>query len=96
MVQAVEILSGEVGNMVAVMGITGNVGGSVARHLLSAGLPVRGVVRDPGKAAEWAEKGCELQRADIRDARSLESAFNDAEGVFILVPPVFDPRAWIC
>src|SRR5580693_3548691 len=77
--------------MFAVMGITGNVGGSVARHLLSAGLPVRGVVRDPDKAADWAEKGCELVRADIHDARSLESAFKDAEGVFILVPPVFDP-----
>jgi uncharacterized protein YbjT (DUF2867 family) len=30
--------------------------------------------------------------ADIHDARSLESAFKDAEGVFILVPPVFDPE----
>ncbi|MGD0912523.1 MAG: NmrA family NAD(P)-binding protein [Terracidiphilus sp.] len=78
--------------MFAVMGITGNVGGSVARHLLAAGLPVRGVVRDPGKAADWAEKGCELVRADIHDAESMEFAFKDAEGVFILVPPVFDPE----
>jgi uncharacterized protein YbjT (DUF2867 family) len=32
--------------MFAITGITGNVGGQVARNLLAAGRPVRGVVRD--------------------------------------------------
>jgi uncharacterized protein YbjT (DUF2867 family) len=35
--------------MFAVTGITGQVGGVVARVLLAAGLDVRGVVRDPVK-----------------------------------------------
>jgi nucleoside-diphosphate-sugar epimerase len=40
-------------NMYAVMGITGNVGGAVARALLAKGEQVRGIVRNPEKAAEW-------------------------------------------
>ena len=35
--------------MLAVMGITGKVGGAVARSLLDAGLSVRAVVRDAFK-----------------------------------------------
>ncbi len=42
--------------MYAVMGITGNVGGAVARELLAQGKKVRALVRDPKKASEWAER----------------------------------------
>src|SRR5271170_412372 len=77
--------------MFAVTGITGNVGGEVARNLLAAKLPVRGVARDVGKCAAWAERGCEIVGADINDAAALTAAFQRAEGVFVLVPPSFDP-----
>ena len=39
--------------MYAVTGITGRVGGVVARTLLDAGLSVRAVVRDDAKSAAW-------------------------------------------
>jgi len=77
--------------MFVVTGITGNVGGEVARTLLAAHHPVRAVVRDAPKAAVWANRGCELALADIDDAAALSSAFRGAEGVFVLVPPSFDP-----
>ena len=77
--------------MFAITGITGNVGGEVARNLLDAKQPVRGVARDAGKCAAWAQRGCEIVGADISDAAALTSAFKDAEGVFVLVPPNFDP-----
>jgi len=77
--------------MFAITGITGNVGGEVARNLLAAKLPVRGVARDVGKCTEWAQRGCEIVRADINDAAALTAAFRGAEGVFVLVPPNFDP-----
>ena len=77
--------------MYAITGITGNVGGSVAHHLLAAGRSVRAVMRDAGKGNVWAERGCEITQADISDAASLTSAFKSAEGVFVLVPPNFDP-----
>jgi len=78
--------------MFAITGITGNVGGELARTLLAAKQPVRAVVRDMGKGAAWAERGCDLARADIGDAAALAAAFQGVEGVFVLVPPNFDPE----
>ena len=78
--------------MFAVTGITGNVGGEVAKSLLAAGRKVRAVVRDERKGEEWKQQGCEIAVADIHDAESLKKAFAGAEGVFAMAPPVFDPK----
>lgn len=78
--------------MFVVTGITGRVGGAAARRLLEAGLPVRGVVRDAAKGVEWAERGCEIALAAMDDALALTRAFEGAEAVFIVPPPVFDPQ----
>jgi NAD(P)H dehydrogenase (quinone) len=77
--------------MFAITGITGNVGGEVARNLLAAHQPIRGVVRDILKSADWAQCCRELAQADINDAAALTPAFQGVEGVFVLVPPNFDP-----
>ena len=77
--------------MFAVMGVTGNVGSEVARNLLAAKLPVRAVVRDASKGELWMQCGCEVATADINDSAALATAFKGAEGVFVLVPPNFDP-----
>jgi NAD(P)H dehydrogenase (quinone) len=77
--------------MFAITGITGNIGGEVARQLLSAQLPVRAVMRDARKAPAWEQRGCEVAIADIGDEAALAAAFKGAEGVFVLVPPNFDP-----
>jgi uncharacterized protein YbjT (DUF2867 family) len=77
--------------MYAITGITGKVGGAVARHLLAAGRPVRAVLRNAGKAKAWTDLGCDVALADMTDADALTAAFRDAEAVFILPPPVFDP-----
>ena len=77
--------------MFAITGVTGNVGGAVARDLLAANESVRAVVRDVRKGEVWAQRGCELVDANINDTRALTSAFEGAEGIFVLVPPSFDP-----
>ncbi len=77
--------------MFAVTGITGNVGGEVARNLLAAGQPVRGVVREIAKGGTWTKLGCDLVEADINDASALTAAFKGTDGVFVLVPANFDP-----
>jgi NAD(P)H dehydrogenase (quinone) len=77
--------------MFAVTGITGNVGGEVARNLLAAGQPVRAVVREIGKGETWTKLGCDLVEAGINDASALTTAFRGVDGVFVLVPPNFDP-----
>jgi uncharacterized protein YbjT (DUF2867 family) len=77
--------------MYAIMGVTGQVGGVVARTLLAAGQPVRAIARDAAKGRAWAERGCELTLASIENVTALTSAFSGADGVFVLVPPSFDP-----
>ncbi|HEY2015871.1 MAG TPA: NmrA family NAD(P)-binding protein [Bryobacteraceae bacterium] len=78
--------------MYVITGITGQVGGAVASSLLAEGRPVRGVVRDAEKGKTWERQGCEIAIADIGDARALAAAFRGADGVFLMVPPVFDPQ----
>ncbi len=73
------------------MGITGQVGGVVARALLADAKSVRAIVRDAGKGRTWASRGCEVALANINEIPSLSTAFQGAEGVFVLVPPNFDP-----
>ncbi|MDB5486396.1 MAG: hypothetical protein JWQ58_111 [Reyranella sp.] len=77
--------------MYAITGITGKVGGELARTLLADRQPIRAVVRDAKKGEAWAALGCEVALADMGDAAALTSAFTGAHAVFILPPPVFDP-----
>ena len=77
--------------MYAITGITGKVGGAVARTLLADGQSVRAVVRNADKGQVWRERGCTAALATIEDAASLSAAFQGAEAVFVLVPPNFDP-----
>jgi uncharacterized protein YbjT (DUF2867 family) len=77
--------------MFAITGITGQVGGVVARTLLARGQHVRAVVRDPRRAEAWAARGAEIAVADIGDPAALARALAGAEGAFLLVPPLFDP-----
>lgn len=77
--------------MYAITGITGQVGGVIGQALLAAKQPVRAIVRDRSKGRVWADRGCEVRIATFEDATSLTTAFQGAEGVFVLVPPNFDP-----
>jgi len=77
--------------MYAITGITGKVGGALARELLRLKFPVRAVLRDAKKAAAWRGRGCDIAIADMDDAPGLALAFAGAEAVFILPPSEFDP-----
>jgi uncharacterized protein YbjT (DUF2867 family) len=77
--------------MYAITGITGKVGGEVARTLSKTDYALRAVVRDPRKGAVWADLGCEVAVADMSDVVALTAAFSGARGVFVLPPPLFDP-----
>ena len=79
--------------MYAVMGITGQVGGAVARTLLAGGQSVRGIVRDPAKAAAWADRGVALAVADQADSGALRAALSGVDGAFVMLPPMFTPSA---
>jgi NAD(P)H dehydrogenase (quinone) len=77
--------------MFAVMGVTGQVGSQVAHNLLRANQSVRVVVRDVAKAEAWKALGCEVAVASIEDGVSLADAFAGTEGVFLMMPPDYDP-----
>ena len=77
--------------MYAIIGITGKVGGEIAKNLLSRGTAVRAVVRDAGKAEDWRARGCDIAVADVTDAAALTRAFAQTAGIFAMLPPIFDP-----
>jgi len=79
--------------MFAITAITGQVGGALARYLLAEDQQVRAVLRNHNKAREWNVLGCEVAVADMNDAKALTHAFHGSDGVFILLPPTFDPSS---
>ena len=79
--------------MYAITGVTGKVGGAVARALLADGQSVRAVVRNPDKGQVWKDRGCEVALATIEDEASLSVAFQGAEAVFVLVPCILALRS---
>ena len=78
--------------MYAITGITGQVGSALANALLDGKSPIRAIVRDEIKGRVWKTRGAEVAVASMEDAASLAKAFDGAEGVFILLPPCFDPE----
>jgi NAD(P)H dehydrogenase (quinone) len=76
--------------MYAIIGITGHVGRVAANLLFEKKLPVRAVLRNPVKGREWKNKGAEIAIAELNDAVSLENAFKNTSGVFVMTPPLSD------
>ncbi|MGA8531575.1 MAG: NAD(P)H-binding protein, partial [Acidobacteriaceae bacterium] len=78
--------------MFAITGVTGKVGGAVARNLLAQGQKVRAVVRNAEKGRFWSAQGCDIAVASVEDPVSLTKAFEGTEGVFLMTPPDYDPE----
>jgi uncharacterized protein YbjT (DUF2867 family) len=58
---------------------------------LGQGGQIRAIVRNPEKAARWRDRGAEIAVADVDDPNALASAFEGADGVFVMIPPNFAP-----
>lgn len=65
-----------------VTGATGFIGGRLTERLLEAGVAVRALVRDPGKAAQLAARGVDLIQGDVTDADSLRRAVAACQVIF--------------
>jgi nucleoside-diphosphate-sugar epimerase len=65
-----------------VTGVTGKVGHAIASGLLDRGDQVRGLVRDPKRAASVLPAGIEPIRGDVSDVESLATATEGCEVVF--------------
>src|SRR5256884_6881023 len=68
--------------LIAVIGATGQQGGTVVRALQASGqFKVRALTRNPGKHRELAE---EVVEADLDRPETLKAAFEGAHGVFLV------------
>src|SRR5260221_7062778 len=71
--------------VIAVIGAAGNQGGGVVRALESRGqFKVRALSRNPDKHREIANEVVEVAEADLNKPATLEAAFENAYGVFLV------------
>lgn len=78
---------------ILVAGATGQVGGLVARKLVAAGFPVRGLGRNPEKLAALTGAGVEAVAVDLRDRASVVRACEGVRQVFTSVNNVMGSGA---
>jgi uncharacterized protein YbjT (DUF2867 family) len=71
--------------VIAVAGSTGYVGGLLCKRLAEEDHQVRALARNPEKASELKEGGCEVCRADVLEPESLGPALEGAEVAYYLV-----------
>jgi nucleoside-diphosphate-sugar epimerase len=69
------------GAAIAVTGATGFLGRYIVDVLLARGAHVIGVVRNPQRVPELAERGVELRRADLAEPERLARGFAGADAV---------------
>ena len=74
---------------IVVVGATGTVGSQLIAQLAATGRRVKGLVRDEDKAASISEVADPVI-GDLAEPASLAAAFEGADRVFVLAPPVPD------
>lgn len=67
--------------LIGVTGASGFLGVYIARALLAAGARVRGIVRNPEKAAFLSKEGVAFAKADLNDRSALTEAFRGCDAV---------------
>jgi uncharacterized protein YbjT (DUF2867 family) len=68
-----------------VAGATGYIGRLLSLELAAAGGEVRCLARDPGRARDLAEAGCEIVRGDVLDPPTLAPALDGVAVAYYLV-----------
>jgi uncharacterized protein YbjT (DUF2867 family) len=71
--------------VIAVAGSTGYVGGLLCKRLREEENAVRALARDPERARDLKEAGCEVVRADVLEAEMLGPALEGVEVAYYLV-----------
>jgi len=64
--------------MLLITGATGTIGSDVVRTLAATGAPVRGLVRNPEKAASLQIEGVEWAKGDLGAPETLDAALAGA------------------
>ncbi len=75
--------------MIVVTTPTGKIGSELVEELLSAGVPVRVIVRDPARLKPVIHDNVEVVKGSSDDQSVLSEAFEGADSLFWVVPPSF-------
>ncbi len=75
--------------MIVVTTPTGKIGSELVEELLSAGAPVRVIVRDPARLKPVIHDNVEVVKGSSDDESVLSEAFEGADSLFWVVPPSF-------
>ena len=73
--------------MYVISGASGNCGHVLAEKLLDSGKKVRAVGRSAERLRRLKARGAELFICDLTERTALAKGFEDAEGVFVMIPP---------
>lgn len=74
------------GEIVAVTGVTGDVGGKTVDELRRQGVPVRAIVRRPEQVTALRARGIDARRADLDDVVALTAALDGVDRFFLVTP----------
>jgi uncharacterized protein YbjT (DUF2867 family) len=66
----------------------GKVGSAAARLLAEQGVPVRVLVRDPGKATALAQPGVEIAEGDLAVPATIDAAMQGVSAVVLVSPAI--------
>lgn len=70
--------------VVAITGVTGDVGGKTLAILHEAGVPVRAIVRRPAQAEDLTARGIDARVADLGDRAALARALEGVDQLFVV------------
>ena len=71
-------------NVVAITGVTGDVGGKTLELLHAAGVSVRALVRKPQQAADLKSRGIDARVADLGDRAAVTRALQGVDQFFLV------------
>ncbi len=80
--------------MILLTGASGALSSEVARQLAERGVPFRGLIRNPDRAAAIEAMGGEVAVGDFDDVASLERALEGVDTAFLLAPLVESQASW--
>ncbi|MBD3375414.1 NAD(P)H-binding protein [candidate division KSB1 bacterium] len=72
--------------MFTIMGAKSHIGFSLTQKILSAGKPVRILLRNHSNAKSLIQKGAELRSGNFMDQDYMRNAFADTRIVFVMIP----------
>ncbi len=75
--------------MFTIMGAKSHIGFSLTQKILSAGKPVRILLRNHSNVKSLIQKGAELRAGNFMDQDYMRNAFADTRIVFVMIPITF-------